>query len=500
MADLRERHISRENVYGQKFGKNYFTNQNSSLREEQKVYVRQLNGPMTRRQSSSLDSAPSLQELNGHAYNTYKNQAQESTYPTTTDTEQAVSKISAMFPTVSDTHIRILLKKYHNREALVISALQVEKHPITTPGPYATPPPGRNINVHPSIHAARQITPPLSLHSSSRTGSPILRPGSDLSSGYISEYRSSPKTPHSPKMKLRYMKSIFPKADEDVILDILCNNDNNIQKTSGILEDMGFQRREIVKIIPKQPQKKNDGKKDVCNENIIPSTKLKTLVDKAQMTFRLREKYPHTPEHLITFALESVDFEEEKAHQILSMMIEEEKSKEAAAAKERQEENSGKAEVMPISLSESRQSLKSLMINEQKEGSMKQSSSFCRVLEETGEYEGGYISSNLQNTMGANPNNVKGANSQLLLKSYVHCHGADPKLRQIPSKGLAKGPNSKLVSLKNYQAHGPNPELRKGPKIGLAKGNIFSQLKNIVVGESRGRKHFLNDGLILARQ
>lgn len=36
---------------------------------------------------------------------------QDSSLTVVQDTEESVAKISAMFPTVSDTHIRLLLKK-----------------------------------------------------------------------------------------------------------------------------------------------------------------------------------------------------------------------------------------------------------------------------------------------------------------------------------------------------------------------------------------------------
>jgi len=49
--------------------------------------------------------------------------------------ETALAKISAMFPTVEESHIRDLYKKYHGSQAVVMSALQVAKHPIVAPGP-----------------------------------------------------------------------------------------------------------------------------------------------------------------------------------------------------------------------------------------------------------------------------------------------------------------------------------------------------------------------------
>lgn len=100
---------------------------------------------------------------------------QDGSLPSSNLLDESVSKIAAMFPTVSETHIRLLLKKYLNREALVISALQVEKYPITTPGPFATPPPQRNIHVN--------VKEPLS-----RTGSPFV---------------GTRNTHSSPKLKLR---------------------------------------------------------------------------------------------------------------------------------------------------------------------------------------------------------------------------------------------------------------------------------------------------------
>lgn len=111
-------------------------------------------------------------------------------------------------------------QRYYNREAVVISALQVEKHPLTTPGPYSTPPlPQRHFhNTAMGVVSAFQMTPVLSGRSevsTSRTGSPIPRPASCASGSYYGYYHGSPRSngfdirhnspkPHSsPKMRLR---------------------------------------------------------------------------------------------------------------------------------------------------------------------------------------------------------------------------------------------------------------------------------------------------------
>lgn len=45
---------------------------------------------------------------------------------------------------------------------------------------------------------------------------------------------------------------------------------------------------------------------------------------------RLQEKYPDIPERVITIALDSVDFDEERASQILNIMVQEEEKNKAS--------------------------------------------------------------------------------------------------------------------------------------------------------------------------
>ena len=130
------------------------------------------------------------------------------------------------------------MNRYHNREAVVISALQVEKHPLTTPGPYT--PPVQRASFHSTAMALSAFnTPPSSttfgrknvhmLHGdhltlASSNGSPIpMRPQSSASYytnatttasvmfgspsiRLAEQYRSSPKPASSPKMKLKLVE------------------------------------------------------------------------------------------------------------------------------------------------------------------------------------------------------------------------------------------------------------------------------------------------------
>lgn len=41
----------------------------------------------------------------------------------------------------------------------------------------------------------------------------------------------------------RYLKNVFPKVDETILLDILEQSDNNVQKASERLIDLGYEKR-----------------------------------------------------------------------------------------------------------------------------------------------------------------------------------------------------------------------------------------------------------------
>uniref|UniRef100_A0A1Y1MY13 WW domain-containing protein n=1 Tax=Photinus pyralis TaxID=7054 RepID=A0A1Y1MY13_PHOPY len=317
---------------------------------------------------------------------------QDTTLSAAANTEEAVTKISTMFPTVSDTHIRLLLKKY--------------------------------------------------------------------------------------------MKFIFPKAEETMILDILSGNDNNIQKASEILIEMGFEKRDNAK---KQSvlSKPEPAKVQHAEPDVVPA--IKSVAEKKIIQSTLEEKYNDIPGQVVTIALESVNFDEHRANQILEIMVKEENDKVVPEIQTESTEDTATDLLSgTIPISQSRQSLKSLLKSEKSDYSMKGSSSFSRIIEErTDDMGGEYRSSNASLPTGANRRLAKGADQELLLEDYVKWQG--PSLYQGPTKGLAKGPNPYLRQARTYQACGPNAALRKGPKFGLAKGSIFSQIKGVVSGESRGK-------------
>lgn len=72
------------------------------------------------------------------------------------------------------------------------------------------------------------------------------------------------------------MKSIFPQVEETVLLDVLGNNENNVQKASEALKEMGFEKREMKlpkskKIEPKPVEQPKAAPKILTAEEKISS-------------------------------------------------------------------------------------------------------------------------------------------------------------------------------------------------------------------------------------
>ncbi|KAJ8985545.1 hypothetical protein NQ317_019928 [Molorchus minor] len=384
-------------------GKHYFTNQHTGMTttKDPRTPCRHLQGGINAKQDISseyiqLQISPipafqmpahmspkrnPLQDLKPRMspLSVKSPKVQESSLTLPTDTDEAVAKIFAMFPTVSENHIKLLLKKY--------------------------------------------------------------------------------------------MKAIFPEADETLILEFLQNNDNKIQMASDLLKEMGFTKKDTVKVAQQKMEAKQEEKKKEEDQKLAkqpsPQVKIKSAEEKMKMKAELQNKYIDVAEHLITIALESVNFNEARANQILQIMIQEDTQQDNEKNKEEktQVEENGSVPSTSASLpiSQSRQSLK--------------------VIEE----HGGQVnhSTNLTSTKGPDPVNVKGTNKKLLLEDYINWQGRDMTMGKGP-QNLAKGPNPNILSIRSYQPCGPNSQLRKGPKFGLAKGSIFSHIKTVIVGESHG--------------
>ncbi|XP_025203869.1 uncharacterized protein LOC112600782 [Melanaphis sacchari] len=360
--------------------------------------------------------------------------------------DQSISKISAMFPTASESHIKSLLNKYHNREAIVISALQVEKHPIATPGPY-TPP---SINRHYMLQA---------------NPSPLASP--------------LPKPAHySPKMKLRYLKSVFPVVEETVLLDTLCSADNNVNQATKTLLTMGFNKQHnITNNVPKLPRvtltnSENDYEEDdmfwlrrkpcdnydktksTCSSwpvSSVASTPNKKINSDEQIKIkqRLHDKFDNQEEKIIIFALESTDYNELLADKILKNHLNNEfKSKDENDGELKRENSSNKV-------------TGNCVVTNMSNSKTESRNSFCEINSENEKA----VANDTQKKL------AKGPNKDLLSKKVLSKSESHEKNRVKP-----KGPNKSLLSKIHSLAKGPNNELKKGPSKGLAKGSIFHRL------------------------
>ncbi|XP_046977553.1 uncharacterized protein LOC124543383 isoform X3 [Vanessa cardui] len=369
------------------------------------------------------------------------------------DTDALVAKISAMFPTVSETHIKILLKKYYNREAVVISALQVEKHPITTPGPLTMSPSATRLQkgamgVYSALQLAKGVSG--SMHSSNHltplTGTPhgsplLLRPASGASSYYVTvksmdgPVQSAPRH-QSPKMKLKYLKSVFPKAEETLILDVLANKDNNVQKASEELITMGFTKKETLI----NQQKKKEKETPPPPKKVVI---MKTLDEKNELKQKLQKRYDKVAERVVSIALESVDFNEERAEQILNAVV--------------QEEDTPKT-TRPVELKDMRRP----DIVDMKKGP---------ILKSSTNVESKHKSQYTVETSGPNASLRQGPKDSLLLEDYMTWNGPNPELRCGPIV-KADGPEQKE---KTFSLARGSLGLARGP-AGLAKGSIYQKV------------------------
>ncbi|XP_016956140.1 uncharacterized protein LOC108028701 isoform X4 [Drosophila biarmipes] len=425
---------------------------------------------------------------------------QETSFTTQAETDAVVTKIQNMFPTAGENHIRLLLKRYYNSEAVVISALQVEKHPVTMPGPFVTPPSQRHL-FHSS--SAFYMTPParrpdtVASRRTSRTASPlpggrfgslvsvqsgpggpggsgghqgVLPPGSAVPPALHGSplWRSSPRPHSSPKMKLRYMKNIFPKADEELLLDILANADNNVQFASEKLISLGYTKREM-----QQPHRPNNRPPELNQEQQAPADqgavhiplrpKEYTEEEKKKMQTLLKEKYPQIAERIILMALESVNYAEDRATQILQIV---------------QDEDEQRAQKPATSKTKHLELTKTTTGTEQVDGATgdrhrQHSSGFGN----SNSSESAEFQSIIERMASLGPNSQlsKGADENLLLADYVTWNGPNTKLLQ---KQATQGPDASLLTERSYKPRGGNSELCKGAQSGLAKGSIYAQGSN----------------------
>ncbi|XP_058463822.1 uncharacterized protein LOC131438055 isoform X4 [Malaya genurostris] len=142
-----------------------------------------------------------------------------------------------------------------------------------------------------------------------------------------SMFPTVPET-HIRMLLKKYLKSFFPKAEETLILDILANADNNVQTASQALIKLGYEKRE-QQAVQRSSSRKGSEKEGHSepSRSETPPAKPKTPEEMKKIKARLQSKYKDIAERIILMALESVDYSEDRAKQILNIVIQEDKDK-----------------------------------------------------------------------------------------------------------------------------------------------------------------------------
>ncbi|XP_039286116.1 uncharacterized protein LOC111051232 isoform X2 [Nilaparvata lugens] len=287
---------------------------------------------------------------------------------------------------------------------------------------------------------------------------------------------------HIKTLLIKYLKSVFPVVEETLLLDTLCNSDNNVHRASEQLMTMGFNKRDTPP--PRVSLKRGDSppRSAPATNTPPPPPRMRSVEEKQSMKERLHKKNPDIPERVVSIALDSVDYDEEKAAQILDMMQEDDKKRTETTLKIISEPKDEEVKAVPIdmphipvqltSASATNEAIppKSIQTaNNNNHRRCKGKKESPKMNKEFSPSENKYHSQLLSKPCGANPTLTNGPNNDILLPDYATWTGPNQELAQGPDRTLL-GANSRV------KPRGPDLSLRKGPIKGLAKGSIYSRL------------------------
>lgn len=280
--------------------------------------------------------------------------------------------------------------------------------------------------------------------------------------------------------------------DETILLDVLEQSDNNVQKASERLIDLGYEKRNPTVPVRAVPKKKEN--EEVHDEPTAPTPppRIKSLEEKNKLKTRLTEKYKNIPDRILLLAMDSVDYDEERAITILDIVMAEEAtrplctSSSQSSRSDERKDSPPMMEAIKLTASPIKKISKDMETEKLKRSKTKtEIPKVSRGTSTTEDKE--YKSPYLTKPVGSNSDLAKGPNNDLLLPDYAPWSGPDPNMvKQSFSRSLAVGHDAGLVSTHNCLAKGAQSELRKGPLRGLAQGSIYSQ-RNVTNTESRGK-------------
>ncbi|XP_032598050.2 uncharacterized protein LOC6570559 isoform X5 [Drosophila grimshawi] len=265
----------------------------------------------------------------------------------------------------------------------------------------------------------------------------------------------------------RYMKNIFPKADEMLLLDILANADNNVQFASEKLISLGYTKRDMQ--LPHRPNNRppqmgtdQQAGNDQAVRHIPLRPKEYTAEEKTDMEALLKERYPQVAERIILMALESVNYAEDRATQILQIVQDEDEQR-----------NQKQAVANGLALD----SIQTVVTDQMDAPAPLRQRQHSSLLDTAHNLESSEFQSLIERmaTLGPNSQLTKGADENLLLADYVTWNGPNTTLTQ---KHIPHGADASLLNgERSYKPSGRNAELCKGAKKDLTKGSIYAQGK-----------------------
>ncbi|XP_043236862.1 histone-lysine N-methyltransferase 2D-like isoform X4 [Amphibalanus amphitrite] len=385
-------------------------------------------GQPAARRSSQLSVPPGQTQTTGGTGGGSLTSEESGTERPVTGTE-AVPRICALFPHIEPHVISDLLTKYSSREEVVIAALSVS-------------PPATEAD-----HDHNQSAD--SEDSATKIGALF------------------PTVPEERIRELlkRYLKSVFPEADEALLLDVLTNCDNSVQKAGIRLTSMGYDKSETP-VVPARFDLRHQRDAAVVRRpesprQPEPSPRSRLVISETERQHArdaLLRDFPSVSEEVRKLALESGGYDLERTRSVLESMVEGRGSSAATVtdAAPGSAHTSEPAAGPSPKHSSPRSPRRVARVQAETTSTSSPLASPSRKARATAAAQppsGGrstkmeYRSQNRTAARGADKSLVRGPQSTNLLSDYIAWNGPDPELR-----------------------HGPNPELRAGVQAGRAKG------------------------------
>ncbi|KAI1301515.1 hypothetical protein HDE_02952 [Halotydeus destructor] len=378
--------------------------------------------------------------------------------------DPTVHKISKMFPEVEEHHIVQLLRIYHNKENSVISALLAEVH--------AKAAERANYTDDALFYKLRGYFPT----TDSETIRFLINKYNYVEHEVIAALvaglgpqgdRRQVPVHGSPKMKLRYLKLVYPEADEAILFDLLYNCDHNAQTAIERLDKMGYTKLDILGR-PSSAKVETlssigpDAARAIRAQSAPhgPRTLIfpPSVTDKQRIYDKLHDEFPKADRTLINMALECGGFNQDRARLFLAAMTPQDHEKYLS--------KSFAKYASPLMARPCRGTQTGTLIETISGTPIIGRRSFGQEMcsASTWTKEDGIIIEGKKQPLakGADPSHRKGPRILNIIKSYLPWRGSDSKNKHGPDPNNRVGPD---YSLRNGSsaAKGPDSKNRKGP-------------------------------------